>query len=187
MDFAPIAAGDRTDEAQTSPRPVYRATYVAPGHGAEHEDVWVTAMLSTATGEGNYPGDSRPSPSWPGFAAGDRGVLNTMSPVHFDVSGIVDVDPKPPVLWVRGEQDAIVGDESFFDWNTLGKHGVVPGWPGEDVAPPQPMVAQTRDVLEAYAAAGGAYREVAWAGVGHSAHLERPGEFLAELREHLGM
>lgn len=184
---ARLAAGDRTDEAQTSPRSVYRATYVAPGHGAEHEDVWVTAMLSTATGEGNYPGDSRPSPSWPGFAAGDRGVLNTMSPVHFDVSGIVDVDPKPPVLWVRGEQDAIVGDESFFDWNTLGKHGVVPGWPGEDVAPPQPMVAQTRDVLEAYAAAGGAYREVAWAGVGHSAHLERPGEFLAELREHLGM
>ena len=184
---ARLAAGDRTDEAQTSPRSVYRATYVAPGHGAEHEEVWVTAMLSTATGEGNYPGDSRPSPSWPGFAAGDRGVLNTMSPVHFDVSGIVDVDPKPPVLWVRGEQDAIVGDESFFDWNTLGKHGVVPGWPGEDVAPPQPMVAQTRDVLEAYAAAGGAYREVAWAGVGHSAHLERPGEFLAELREHLGM
>ena len=184
---ARLAAGDRTDEAQTSPRSVYRATYVAPGHGAEHEEVWVTAMLSTATGEGNYPGDSRPSPSWPGFAAGDRGVLNTMSPVHFDVSGIVDVDPKPPVLWVRGEQDAIVGDESFFDWNTLGKHGVVPDWPGEDVAPPQPMVAQTRDVLEAYAAAGGAYREVAWAGVGHSAHLERPGEFLAELREHLGM
>lgn len=184
---ARLAAGDRSDDAQTSPRSVYRATYVAPGHGSEHEDVWVTAMLSTATGEGNYPGDSRPSPSWPGFAAGDRGVLNTMSPVHFDVSGIVDVEPKPAVLWVRGEQDAIVGDESFFDLNTLGKHGVVPAWPGEDVAPPQPMVAQTRDVLEAYAAAGGAYREVAWAGVGHSAHLERPAEFVAELREHIGM
>ena len=83
--------------------------------------------------------------------------------------------------------DAIVGDETFFDWGTLGKHGVVPGWPGADVAPPQPMVAQTRDVLEAYAAAGGAYREIAWPDVGHSAHLERPAGFLATLREHIGM
>jgi pimeloyl-ACP methyl ester carboxylesterase len=184
---ARLAAGDRTDEAQTSPLSVYRATYVAPGFTSEHEDVWVTAMLSTVTGEDNYPGDARASESWPGFAAGDRGVLNTMSPVHFDVSGIVDVEPKPRVLWVRGDQDAIVGDESFFDLNTLGKHGVVPGWPGEEVAPPQPMVAQTRDVLEAYAAAGGAYTEVVLEGVGHSAHLERPDEFLRAFREHVGM
>ena len=142
-------------------------------------------MLTTATGEDNYPGDARASDSWPGFAAGDRGVLNTMSPVHFDVSGIVGVEPKPPVLWVHGVQDAIVGDESFFDLNTLGKHGVVPGWPGEEVAPPQPMVTQTRDVLEAYAQAGGAYREIALEGVGHSAHLERPDEFRAALLEHI--
>ena len=184
---ARLRAGDRSDEAQTSPLAVYRATYVAPGFTSEHEDLWVTSMLTTATGEGNYPGDSRPSESWPGFAAGDRGVLNTMSPVHYDVSGIVGLEAKPSILWVRGEQDAIVGDESFFDLNTLGKHGVIPGWPGEEVAPPQPMVAQTRDVLEAYAAAGGAYREVAWPGVGHSAHLERPEEFIAELRAHVGI
>ena len=142
-------------------------------------------MLTTVTGEDNYPGDARASESWPGFAAGDRGVLNTMSPVHFDVSAIVDVEPKPPVLWVHGTQDAIVGDESFFDLNTLGKHGVVPGWPGEEVAPPQPMVTQTRDVLEAYAQAGGAYREVALEGVGHSAHLERPEEFRTALLAHI--
>ena len=184
---ARLAAGDRSDEAQTSPLSVYRATYVAPGFASEHEDVWVRSMLTTATGEGNYPGDSTPSDSWPGFAAGGRGVLNTMSPVHFDVSGIVGLETKPSILWVHGEQDAIVGDESFFDLNTLGKHGVIPGWPGEDVAPPQPMVAQTRDVLDAYAAAGGAYTEVALAGVGHSAHLERPAEFLAAFREHVGM
>jgi pimeloyl-ACP methyl ester carboxylesterase len=183
---ARLAAGDRSDEAQTSPLQVYRGTYVAPGFASDHEDVWVASMLTTATGEDNYPGDSRASESWPGFGAGDRGVLNTMSPVHYDVSGIVDVDPKPPVLWVHGLQDAIVADESFFDLNTLGKHGVVPGWPGEEVAPPQPMVAQTRDVLEAYAAAGGAYREVALEGVGHSAHLERPAEFRAALLEHIG-
>jgi hypothetical protein len=92
-----------------------------------------------------------------------------MSPVHFNLAGIVDIETKPRILWVRGEQDAIVSDESFFDLNTLGKHAVVPGWPGDDVAPPQPMVSQTRDVLEAYASAGGAYIEVAYDGVGHSA------------------
>jgi pimeloyl-ACP methyl ester carboxylesterase len=181
-----LAAGDRSDESPTSPRSVFRGAYVAPGFVAPDEETWVTSMLTTATGEDNYPGDARASESWPGFAAGDRGVLNTMSPVHFDVSGIVHLDDKPPILWVRGEQDAIVGDESFFDLNTLGKHGVVPEWPGDDVAPPQPMLAQTRDVLEAYATAGGAYRELAWEGVGHSAHLERPEEFRAALLEHIG-
>jgi pimeloyl-ACP methyl ester carboxylesterase len=181
-----LAAGDRSDESPTSPRSVFRGAYVAPGFVTPDEETWVTSMLTTATGEDNYPGDARASETWPGFAAGDRGVLNTMSPVHFDVSGIVDLDDKPPILWVRGEQDAIVGDESFFDLNTLGKHGVVPEWPGDDVAPPQPMLAQTRDVLEAYAAAGGAYRELAWEGVGHSAHLERPEEFRAALLEHIG-
>lgn len=182
-----LAAGDRSDEAQTSPRSVYRASYVAPGFVSEHEDVWVTSMLTTRTGEDNYPGSSVASPAWPGFAAGDSGVLNTMSPVHFNTSGIVDLDDKPAMLWVHGDVDAIVSDESFFDLNTLGKHGIVPGWPGEEVAPPQPMVSQTRDVLEAYQVAGGSYRELILEGVGHSAHLERPEEFRAALLEHLGL
>lgn len=184
---ARLAAGDRSDEAQTSPLNVYRAGYVAAGFTSDQEDVWLDSMLSTATGEDNYPGDSVASASWPGFAAGDRGVLNTMAPTRHNVSAIVDLADKPAILWVRGDADAIVGDESFFDLNTLGKHGIVPGWPGEDVAPPQPMVSQTRDVLDAYQAAGGPYREVVFEGVGHSAHLERPAEFRAALLEHLGL
>lgn len=181
---ARLQAGDRTEEAQTSPLAVYRSSYVAPGFASEHEDVWVEAMLSTVTGEGNYPGDTVASQSWPGFAAGGRGVLNTMAPTHFDVSGIVDGDAKPPILWVRGAQDAIVGDESFFDLATLGKHGIIPGWPGEDAAPPQPMLAQTRAVLDAYADAGGSYEEVVYESAGHSAHLEEPEAFRAALEGH---
>ncbi|MBC7308715.1 MAG: alpha/beta fold hydrolase [Tetrasphaera sp.] len=181
-----LRSGDRTDESPTSPLNVYRGSFVAPGFTSEHEDVWVTSMLSTRTGEDNYPGDSVASESWPGFAAGGRGVLNTMSPVHFNTSGIVHIADKPPILWVRGDLDAIVGDESFFDLFTLGKHGIIPGWPGEDVAPPQPMVSQTRDVLDAYQQAGGSYRELVLEGVGHSAHLERPEEFRAALLEHIG-
>lgn len=183
---ARLESGDTTDESPTSPRSVFRSAYVAPGHASEHEDLWVASMLTTATGVDNYPGDSVASRSWPGFAAGGRGVLNTMAPTVFDVSGIVELSDKPPILWVRGEADAIVADGSFFDLNMLGQAGVVPDWPGADVALPQQMVTQTRTVFDAYAAAGGSYTEVVLPDVGHSAHLERPEEFQAALRELLG-
>ena len=51
--------------------------------------------------------------------------------------------------------------------------------------PPQPMVAQTRTVLDGYAAAGGRYREVVIEDSGHGPHLDQPGRFLAELAGHL--
>ncbi|MCU1586131.1 MAG: alpha/beta hydrolase [Microbacteriaceae bacterium] len=178
---ARLAAGDRTDEAQTSPRTVYRNSYVAPGFVSELEDVWVESMLTTKIGDGNYPGNSVPTGNWPGFSPGGTGVLNTMAPQHCDVSGIVDVEPKPPVLWIRGLDDAIVSDASYFDLNYLGQLGVIPGWPGADIAPPQPMVTQTRNVLDAYRAAGGDYREVALQNCGHSPQLERPEDFDAAL------
>jgi pimeloyl-ACP methyl ester carboxylesterase len=178
--------GDTTDEAPTSPRSVFRSGYVAPDYKTEHEDVWVESMLSTSTASGNYPGDSVPSENWPGFGAGTVGVLNTMSPRHFNTSGIVDLDPKPPVLWIHGTVDAIVSDTSFYDYNYLGSLGIIPGWPGADVAPAQEMISQTRDVLDAYAAAGGDVTEIALEGVGHSAHLERPAEFRHELLTVIG-
>ncbi|MDO8107587.1 alpha/beta hydrolase [Isoptericola sp. b441] len=172
---------DTSADAPTSPRSVFRSGYVAPGYTSEHEDLWVESMLSTATGVDHYPGDSVPSESWPGFAAGTRGVLNTLAPTRFSTAGLVDLEVKPPILWIHGSADAIVSDASFFDLNMLGKAGLVPGWPGDEVAPPQPMVSQTRDVLEAYARAGGRYTEVLLEGVGHSPHLERPAEFVEAL------
>lgn len=181
-----LAAGDTTDQEQTSPRSVLRSGYVAPGYTSEHEDVWVASMLTTSTADGNYPGDSVPSENWPGFAAGTTGVLNTMAPKYFDVSGIVDLPVKPPILWIHGTADAIVSDTSFFDLNYLGQVGVIPGWPGEETAAAQPMVTQTRDVLGAYAAAGGDVVEVALEGVGHSPHLERPAEFRRALLNRIG-
>jgi pimeloyl-ACP methyl ester carboxylesterase len=108
-------------------------------------------------------------------------VLNTMAPVHFHVSGIVDLPAKPPILWVRGAEDQIVSNSSMFDLAVLGRLGVVEGWPGEDEMPAQPMVSQTRRVLERYQANGGRYDEVVVEGAGHSPHIERPDEFRSAL------
>lgn len=181
-----LTTGDTTDEAPTSPRSVFRSGYVAADYTTDHEDTWVASMLTTSTATGNYPGDGVPSENWPGFAAGSNGVLNTMTPRYFNTAGLVDLAEKPPILWIHGTADAIVSDASFYDLNYLGQLGIIPGWPGEEVAPAQLMVTQTRDVLGAYADAGGDVAEVALEGVGHSAHLERPVQFRQALLERIG-
>lgn len=181
---ANLAAGD-TGEGELTARGVFRSAYVASGYATAREDTWVASMLSTVTGVDNHPGDATASAHWPGFAAGTRGVLNAMAPMYLDLTAIVDLPAKPPILWVRGDRDAIVSDTSFFDINYLGQLGVIPGWPGAAVAPAQPMVSQTRAVLDRYASRGGSYREVVFEGAGHSPHLEDPARFTAELLRHV--
>lgn len=181
---AALRARDRGDGSPNTPRNVLNGFYVADGFRAPLEEAYVDSMLTTAIGDDNYPGDAAASENWPGFAAGTRGVLNTMAPKHHDVSGIADLATKPPILWVHGSKDAIVADESLFDLATLGKLGAVPGWPGEESAPPQPMKLQTRAVLDRYAAHGGSYREVEL-DCGHSPQVEKPAEFQAALAAHL--
>jgi pimeloyl-ACP methyl ester carboxylesterase len=177
---------DASDQAETSPRKVLRSAYVSSTHTDPHEDLWVASMLTTSTAPGNYPGDSVASPHWPGYAAGRTGVLNALAPQYFDTSAIVALDPKPPILWVHGEVDAIVSDASIFDVNHLGALGIAPDWPGREIAPAQPMVTQTRDVLDAYAAAGGRVSELLLPGAGHAAHLERPAQVRRALLEAIG-
>jgi pimeloyl-ACP methyl ester carboxylesterase len=183
-----LAAGDTTADSPTGPRSILRAFYVAPGSlpiDPTLEDAFVAAMNTTRTGADHYPGDATAVDSWPRAAPGGRGVLNTMAPTVLDLSGIADLDRKPPVLWMRGDADQIVSDTSAFDLAFLGSVGAVPGWPGAEEFPPQPMVTQTRAVLDRYAATGGAYREVVLPEVGHSPHVERPREFVVALLEHL--
>jgi pimeloyl-ACP methyl ester carboxylesterase len=90
------------------------------------------------------------------------------------------------VLWIRGDSDQIVSDTSAVDLGFLGQVGAVPGWPGADAYPPQPMVGQMRTVLDRYRAAGGRYEERVLADCGHSPHLEHPDEFNAIVRDFLG-
>jgi pimeloyl-ACP methyl ester carboxylesterase len=180
-DFVDALSRGDTGDGPTSPRTIYRTTYVKDPSDATYEDLWIESMLSTKTGIDNYPGDGSVATAWPGFGPGTRGVLNTMVPRYFNVSGITGLDSKPPILWVHGADDVIVSDTSLFDLNFLGQLGAVPGWPGAEIAPPQPMVTQTRAVLDAY----GNYEEIVYENCGHSAHLEHPEEFRSALSAHL--
>src|SRR5690625_4916532 len=180
---AAIAAGDRSTDHPHSPLNVFRSLYVAPGTDLVDEELLLDSVLSTRIGPKNYPGDVVPSENWPGVAPGTTGINNALSPRYFDVSGFAEVPQVGPVLWVHGSADAIVSDTSSLDLGQLGALGVIPGWPGADVYPPQPMVSQMRAVLERFAAAGGSYREVELDGIGHSPHIEAPERFRMLLTE----
>jgi pimeloyl-ACP methyl ester carboxylesterase len=170
-----LKAGDSGTENPFAPRPTMRSLYLKPPFQlpAAREDLLVAEILLTALGEDNYPGDSQASPNWPNVAPGTRGVNNAISPRYCDLSSFAQVARHVPVLWVRGDSDAIVSDESLIDFGCLGKTGAVPGWPGESF-PPQPMVSQLRAVLDA---GGGSVREEVLADCGHSPHLEHPARF----------
>jgi pimeloyl-ACP methyl ester carboxylesterase len=176
-----LASKDTSEESPFSPRNVMNQFYFKPPFrvSREREDVFVAAMLDMAIGDGTYPGGMEPSANWPGVAPGTRGMNNALSGRYCDLSALVDISPRPPVLWIRGDSDQIVSDTSLFDFGQLGKLGLVPGWPGESVFPPQPMVSQTRALLDAYRARGGMVREEVLTGVGHSPHLEAPDAFRA--------
>lgn len=170
---------DRGTENPMSPRNVMRQFYFKPPFIPEREEELLSGMLSLRVGDEWYPGDFVPSPHWPGAAPGTRGVVNAFSRKYFDASGIADIQPKPPILWIRGADDLVVANAAMWDIAALGALGFVPGWPGPEDCPPQPMLDQIRTVLERYRANGGAYQEVVIADCGHTPFIEKPGEFNA--------
>lgn len=182
------ADGEITDGAPegASPRSTLRGLYVAPREEPwPDEDMWVASMCTTVVDADHYPGDATASEHWPGFAPGTRGVLNSMAPTYCRWDDLARLPAGPPVLWIRGEADLIVSDSSMLDLPTVGKMGMIPEYPGEETLPPQPMIAQTRGVLEEYGRSGGRWRELALPGVGHSPHLEAPDVVLDAVLEHL--
>lgn len=164
-----LADRDASDASPFSIRNLMRSMYWSPSFTVppEREDLLVDEILLAVIGDGGYPGDRAASANWPGFAPGTGGILNALSPKYCRWDAIVDLDPKPPILWTHGTEDLIVADSSMLEIGTLGAAGVVPGWPGAEVFPPQPMVTQIRDVLERYAAAGGLVRTEMFEGSGH--------------------
>jgi pimeloyl-ACP methyl ester carboxylesterase len=174
-----IIEQDRTADDPNSPRNVINSFYYKAPFTAAREEGFLSAALLEKMGNERYPGDMVPSGNWPNVAPGKWGPINATAPQYLNLSSIVDMANKPPILWVRGDADMIVSDLSFFDFGGLGQMGFVPGWPGADVFPPQPMVSQTRAVLERYQANGGSYQEVVIADTAHSPHIEEPEAFLA--------
>ncbi len=181
-DFARLMGeGDRgTDNPQASPRVVMNSFYWKPPFVPEREEDLLSSLLTEKIGPQKYPGDSVPSENWPNVAPGKFGPINALSPKYVgdSVDKFVAASPKPEILWVRGEADQVVSDTSFFDLGTLGQLGFVPGWPGEEVYPPQPMVSQTRHVLDMYQENGGEYTEVVMEDTAHSPYIEKPDEFM---------
>ena len=173
-----LKEGDRSEDDPNSPRNVMNAFYFKPPFRSEREEEYVSSMLSTVVGDGHYPGDGATSSNWPRVAPGKRGMNNAIAPKYCDLGALSGLRGGPDVLWVRGAEDQIVSDTSLLDFGFLGQLGFVPDWPGAETYPPQPMVSQTRAVLDAYATnGGGSYREEVIADCGHSPHVERPEEF----------
>jgi pimeloyl-ACP methyl ester carboxylesterase len=177
-----IAEGDRSTDDPASPRNVMNSSYWSPSHRepAEREELLLGEILKSQTGDDGYPGDLVPSENWPTVAPGTRGILNALSPKYCDWSDIVALDPKPPVLWTHGTADIVVADGAAWEIGTLGKMGAVPGWPGDEAFPPQPMVTQIRDVLERYRDAGGDVVMEMFEGSGHFPAIDA-GERFAEV------
>ena len=184
---ARLAAGDRTEaDGLTSPLVIMRQFFGPRDNAAAvDEDFLLDELLRTRTGEDFYPGDGASSPNWPTLAPGGRGVLNAMSPKHYNASGIVDLARKPPITWLRGGEDQVVSDTSMFDLAFLGQLGAIPGWPGAEVLPAQPMDQQTRAVLDTYRAQGGEAREVGIEDAAHGMPVEVPDQVAAAIAARL--
>lgn len=180
-----LADGDTSEDNRSGPRQLLRRAYVGPNWDGADEEELLASMLSTAIGPDNFPGDSATSENWPYFSPGTRGVMNAISPKYLNLSALPGIDPKPPLLWLRGDADMVISDSSMMDVAVRGERGSVAGYPGPRQAPPQPMIAQTRAVFEEYAAAGGPYREVVLPGVGHGPQLEDLPRVLEVLVPHL--
>lgn len=164
-----LADGDRSSDSPFSIRNVMNALYWNPSFrlSPEREDVLVDEVLLTTIGDGVYPGDAAGSEHWPGFAPGVGGILNALAGAYGRWDHLVDLADKPPVLWTHGADDLVVADGAALEMGALGASGAIPGWPGADDYPPQPMVTQIRDVLDAYAAGGGTVRIEMFDGSGH--------------------
>ncbi|HEY8951253.1 MAG TPA: alpha/beta hydrolase, partial [Candidatus Dormibacteraeota bacterium] len=184
-----FAAGDTSsDEPMSSPRVTMASFFWSPKYKAPDEDELLAEVLLTKTGDDFYPGDSVAASSWPMFGPGKRGINNAFSPKYFNASAFGDIRQAFPVLWVRGDEDQVISDQSMFDLAYLGKLGAVPGWPGDEACPPQPMIAQIRHVLDRYRKSSGAsVREEVLEGVGHGPLIERSERVAELMKETIGV
>ena len=183
-----LEAGQReTADDLFSPRAVMNRAYWRPPFRPRREEDLLTAMLQVHLGENRYPGDSTASPHWPGFAPGRYGPVNALSPRYNQsvLENLLAVQPKPRLLWIYGNDDAVVNDHALLDPGMQGQLGLRPDWPGQDEFPPQPLLTQVKFALDQYERNGGEVRRQILPDVGHTPFLEKPEFVNAALVEHL--
>jgi len=185
---ARLKAGDRTDEDQSaSPRVVMNTFYWKPPFVPAQIEELLDGLLNQKLGEDKYPGDFVASDFYPYVAPGKLGPMNAGSPKYLQgmAEQFIEAEQKFPVLWIRGAEDQIVSNNSFFDLGTLGKMGAIPNYPGEEIFPPQPMVDQTRYVLKEFEKTGASFTEIVMEDTAHSPFIEKPNEFLSHFEKFL--
>ncbi len=175
-----LQSGNTSDDSPAAPLSLLREYFVKPPLRLRREAMLVNGTLQQKTGSKRYPGDYVSSPNWPHVAPGEWGPTNALSPKYFNVTGLTKLRDKPPVLWVRGDSDQIVADDSLFDAAAM-----VSAESGIDY-PAQPMVAQMREMLSDYEANGGTIQEVEFRNTGHSPFIEKPKEFSELMLSFLG-
>lgn len=181
-----ITENDLSLESPFSPRAALRTVIVKPPFISPREDALVQSMNATHIGPQDMPGDKVASPFWPFVAPGIWGAANALSPKYAgDVGGLARLAHKPPILWIRGDSDLLVSDTAASDPGFLGSRGLLPGWPGDEAFPPQPMVSQIRAVLADYARAGGVVNEVVLTDAGHAPYIEKLDAFNAAFHAHV--
>lgn len=181
-----INAGDRSLDDRFSPRVALRALVFGEGFIPQREEELLSATLDVHTGDHDLPGDIGMSSNWPFIAPGNWGSTNAASPKHMgSLDALFDAERKVDILWIRGSNDIAISDGAASDPATLGQAGVLPDYPGSDVYPQQPMLAQTRLVLEKYCRSGGSYSEVILCNAGHVPFLQKPRAFNEVFHGHL--
>jgi len=182
-----ISEGDRTADSLFTPRSVLRLLVWGPPFIPEREDTLLEATMQVHLGDHDLPGDHVVSTNWPYFAPGKWGATNAMSPKYVGdlVDRILAAEPKPKILWIYGADDVAVSNNAASDPATRGQAGLLEGYPGADLYPPQPMMKQIRKVLDDFTACGGEYEEVAIENSGHVPFMSHPEEFNRSFHNHL--
>jgi pimeloyl-ACP methyl ester carboxylesterase len=182
-----IKDGDRTTNTLFTPRSALRNAIVKAPFIPQREEELVSSMMSVHLGEKALPGDAASSTNWTGFAPGVWGAVNALSPKYAGgmAERLVKAASKVSVLWVRGANDLAVSNNAASDVGNLGARGFIPNYPGKDIFPPQPMLDQTRAVLQQYQRSGGTYKELVLENCGHTPYLEKPKEFNDSFHAHL--
>ena len=171
--------GDQDSITDFSPRGIMRRLVWGPGFIPQREDALIDSMFSVHIGERELPGDRELSPNWPFVRPGKWGATNAMSPKYVGdlVERVLTAEPKPPALWIYGDADLAVSNTAASDPGTWGPTGRLPGFPGTDAFPPQPMMDQISKLLEDYRQRGGTCEEVSIGGAGHVVFLSHPEAF----------